>query len=268
MARLSRADLEAVLDFAGEVNAVARDAQRADPMLLERIARLVGAEVVAYSQFDASEQLGQDTEYPGPATVPSEAEWELYRTQNPFTAYAGRTGDPFFPARRLTDVVDVRAFRQTELSELLDADVPHSIQMRMPGTSGSTWVFEVARGGRNYSTRDLLLLDALRPWLVAYEDHRVLHLMVARLSAAQVDGIAAADLSPRENEVMDLVAEGASNAQIAERLWISPGTVRKHLENIYLKLEVGSRTAALARTGRASIGTHRPAANAPGSLRP
>ena len=52
---------------------------------------------------------------------------------------------------------------------------------------------------------------------------------------------------------MDLVAEGASNAEIGLRLWISPNTVRKHLENIYLKLEVGSRTAAMARTGRSFV---------------
>jgi len=38
--------------------------------------------------------------------------------------------------------------------------------------------------------------------------------------------------------------------EIARDLFISVGTVRKHIENIYTKLEVGSRTAALARSGR------------------
>jgi DNA-binding CsgD family transcriptional regulator len=57
-------------------------------------------------------------------------------------------------------------------------------------------------------------------------------------------------LTPREHEVMDLLAEGCSNAEIASTLWIAPTTVRKHLENIYAKLGVRTRTAAVARLGR------------------
>ncbi len=53
-------------------------------------------------------------------------------------------------------------------------------------------------------------------------------------------------LTPRERELLELVADGKSNAEIAERLWISLGTVRKHLDNVYAKLGVHSRTAAAA----------------------
>jgi DNA-binding CsgD family transcriptional regulator len=53
-------------------------------------------------------------------------------------------------------------------------------------------------------------------------------------------------LTPRERQILDLVAEGKTNAQIAERLWVSPGTVRKHLDNVYAKLGVHTRTAAAA----------------------
>jgi DNA-binding NarL/FixJ family response regulator len=53
-------------------------------------------------------------------------------------------------------------------------------------------------------------------------------------------------LTPREREVLDLVAEGRTNAEIAESLWVSRGTVRKHLDNIYAKLGVHTRTAAAA----------------------
>jgi DNA-binding CsgD family transcriptional regulator len=54
-------------------------------------------------------------------------------------------------------------------------------------------------------------------------------------------------LSRREWEIVDLLDAGKSNAEIAVELWIAPGTVRTHLENIYAKLGVHSRTAALAR---------------------
>jgi DNA-binding CsgD family transcriptional regulator len=53
-------------------------------------------------------------------------------------------------------------------------------------------------------------------------------------------------LTAREREILELVAEGRTNAEIAERLWISRGTVRKHLDNIYAKLGVHTRTAAAA----------------------
>jgi LuxR family maltose regulon positive regulatory protein len=44
-----------------------------------------------------------------------------------------------------------------------------------------------------------------------------------------------------------------TNAEIAERLWLSPGTVRRHLENVYRKLGVHTRTAALARARAARL---------------
>jgi DNA-binding CsgD family transcriptional regulator len=56
-------------------------------------------------------------------------------------------------------------------------------------------------------------------------------------------------LTPREREILELVAEGRTNAEIAERLWVSPLTVRRHLENIYTKLGVHTRTAAAAFVG-------------------
>jgi DNA-binding CsgD family transcriptional regulator len=66
---------------------------------------------------------------------------------------------------------------------------------------------------------------------------------------------AAADpaaLSAREREVLALVGEGLRNADIAEALWVSPATVRKHLENIYEKLDVHTRTAAVAAVSSSS----------------
>ncbi len=54
-------------------------------------------------------------------------------------------------------------------------------------------------------------------------------------------------LSERELEILRLVAEGNSNQQIADALFIATGTVKKHLNNIFGKLGVQSRTQCVAR---------------------
>jgi len=55
-----------------------------------------------------------------------------------------------------------------------------------------------------------------------------------------------ADLSPREGEVLQLVAQGASNKKIADSLFISENTVKTHLRNIMEKLHLANRSQAAA----------------------
>jgi LuxR family maltose regulon positive regulatory protein len=54
-------------------------------------------------------------------------------------------------------------------------------------------------------------------------------------------------LTERELEVLHLLADGLSNKEIGDRLVIAPSTVKQHLKNIYGKLDVHSRTQAVAR---------------------
>ena len=51
----------------------------------------------------------------------------------------------------------------------------------------------------------------------------------------------------QEGGLLDLLAAGHTNAQIARRLGLSEGTVRTHLENVYRRLHVTNRTAAVSR---------------------
>lgn len=52
-------------------------------------------------------------------------------------------------------------------------------------------------------------------------------------------------LTPRENEILELLATGKMNKEVADSLQISGGTVRKHIQNIYEKLQVNTRVEAV-----------------------
>src|SRR5260370_9216712 len=62
------------------------------------------------------------------------------------------------------------------------------------------------------------------------------------------------ELSDREREILDLVAQGASNSEIASRLVLSPKTVRNHVSNIFSKLQVADRAHAIIRGREAGLG--------------
>jgi RNA polymerase sigma factor (sigma-70 family) len=61
------------------------------------------------------------------------------------------------------------------------------------------------------------------------------------------------DLTERESEILLLMAEGRSNAQIAQRLVVSEKTVRNHVSNIFDKLQVASRAEAIVRAREAGL---------------
>jgi DNA-binding NarL/FixJ family response regulator len=62
------------------------------------------------------------------------------------------------------------------------------------------------------------------------------------------------DLTDREREILDLLAEGRSNAAIAARLSLSQKTVRNHVSNVLNKLQVADRGAAIVRAREAGLG--------------
>ena len=72
---------------------------------------------------------------------------------------------------------------------------------------------------------------------------------VERLNSVQPPAVQplAEPLSMRELEVLGLITAGLSNREIAQRLFIAVGTVKRHINNIYGKLDVHSRTQAIAK---------------------
>jgi DNA-binding NarL/FixJ family response regulator len=62
------------------------------------------------------------------------------------------------------------------------------------------------------------------------------------------------ELSVREVEILDLIAQGHSNAKIAARLYLSPKTVGNHISHIFTKLQVADRAHAIIRAREAGLG--------------
>ncbi|MBN1262304.1 MAG: hypothetical protein JXB35_16615 [Anaerolineae bacterium] len=92
-----------------------------------------------------------------------------------------------------------------------------------------------------------ILLPAVRPIAPDFV-HRLLTCYAAAIEVGISTLPQPVDpLSGREIEVLTLVANGLSNREIAETLFISQGTVKRHLNNIYGKLDVHRRTEAVAR---------------------
>jgi DNA-binding NarL/FixJ family response regulator len=71
-----------------------------------------------------------------------------------------------------------------------------------------------------------------------------IHLATDRRNESVPMAVEEVGLTEREVEVLALVAEGYSNAELAQRLWVTPQTVKFHLSNIYRKLDVSNRTQA------------------------
>ena len=62
------------------------------------------------------------------------------------------------------------------------------------------------------------------------------------------------ELTEREREILDLVARGLTNAEIAQRLVLSSNTVRNHVSNVFTKLQVAGRAEAVAQARDAGLG--------------
>jgi DNA-binding NarL/FixJ family response regulator len=78
----------------------------------------------------------------------------------------------------------------------------------------------------------------------AYFDPRIAHVVLRRLGAPAQSPSSDSPLTPRELDVLRLIADGVGNAEIAERLHIGLGTVKGHIRDILEKLSAADRTQA------------------------
>ncbi|WP_307203391.1 response regulator transcription factor [Paenibacillus harenae] len=74
------------------------------------------------------------------------------------------------------------------------------------------------------------------------------------LKPISTESVPLPDLTEREREVLTLIAQGFSNSDLANRLFLSPKTVRNHITNIFSKLQVADRAQAILRAKEAGLG--------------
>ena len=95
------------------------------------------------------------------------------------------------------------------------------------------------------SSDPAVVIDAIRAVASggAYFDPKIAHVVLRKLSGTHAHP-ASSPLSPRETEILKLIAEGVGNAEIAERLYVSLGTVKGHVADIMEKLSASDRAQA------------------------
>jgi DNA-binding CsgD family transcriptional regulator len=210
---------------------------------LSALRRLVPCDSVTYSELDRVRelQLGYLEEPAWDGPEPDVTYWDI-RHEHPTCHLDETTGD--FRARRVSQYLSMRALRGTRIYAewFRPQGMDDQLTVGLDAPLSHTKVFLFTHGpGRAFGDRDCVVLEALRPYLASryalWEATR--RPVQAEFAAALPDS-----LTTRERQVVDLVALGLTNAEVAERLWISPGTVRRHLENVYAKLGVRTRTAA------------------------
>jgi DNA-binding CsgD family transcriptional regulator len=145
------------------------------------------------------------------------------------------TGD-YVSVWKVSDYLSARQLGRSPVGEWFRViGVRSEIAVPFPAAGAEDRRLLLFRGpGRDFTERERLLLRMLRPHLI--EVYREFERRRAGTP----------DLTDRQLQLLRLVAEGHSNTQIARRLFVAEGTVRKHLENIYQRLGVTSRTAAVA----------------------
>jgi DNA-binding CsgD family transcriptional regulator len=215
--------------------------------LLADIKDQVRCDVVSFEGFDSARREAWFWQaIPVNRTEPGQqfgrVHWQHYWACQP-CSYPDRTGD----LRTVLKIGDFYSSRQWHATGMYcDLYRPkgyeHELMLTLPAgpggrpEAGQTARLFLFRGrGRDFSEADRALLTLLRP-----------HLYQAYLDAEdrRRPGFG---LTARQWQVLELLAAGHTNGQIARRLGVSEGTVRKHLENIYARLGVGSRTAAVTR---------------------
>jgi DNA-binding CsgD family transcriptional regulator len=188
-----------------------------------------GRRIMAIRQFHGAYEHDDE-----PDDATDEMYWRLFWSSH--FSYAQRTGD-YFTVTKASDFEP----SGPRSADVAPCEVPtchdcREARVMLPQLGSLDYRIMLWRsGGSDFSDRDLQLLAVLRPHLIAIRDATMRPQPQTR------------QLTRRQCQLLSLLATGLTNRQVARQLGVSEHTVRKHVENIYERLQVNSRTAAVTR---------------------
>ncbi|WP_188192129.1 response regulator transcription factor [Nonomuraea sp. SYSU D8015] len=182
---------------------------------------------------------------------------------------AGTAADGAEAVQRAADlqpdvvVMDVRmpGLDGIEATRRIVADSPHvGIVVLTMSEEDATLFAAMRAGARGYLLKGAGQAEIVRAIRAVAHGEAIFGPAVAMRVAEFFQSVPAADdsvfpqLTPREREILALVAAGRSNTQIASALFLSQKTVRNNVSNIFAKLHVADRAEAIVRARDAGLG--------------
>jgi DNA-binding CsgD family transcriptional regulator len=247
---LGSADLRSVLDTLGAIAAgTATDGAFARHGLAN-LPRLVPSEITTLSTCDLDTRHRRVTsDVPGAIPARECAAFDRHFHTHPLLRAHGR--NPQACTRRISDLMPAQDFRRSALYDeyYRPIRIEHAVAVPIHVQRNVLVGFVLNRSGRDFSDRDRDCLEAIRPHL-----GNLYRLSVEAAGPRAAWGVPSPGspdrdgrLTAREREVLQWLSGGKTDRDIACILGISPRTVHKHLQRMYEKLGVETRTAAVTR---------------------
>jgi DNA-binding CsgD family transcriptional regulator len=242
LARPSSDELLLALDVVREVQAAPDlDAYRRAVL---RVQELVPCDAIGYNEVDEEAGLLFMVIDPPEARLPGvDRTFGRLAHQHPVISHHAETGDE--SAHAISDFLSAEEFHALELYREIYAKMGAEDQLSfiLPSPPGVVVGIAMNRPERGFSETERELVELVRPHLSqAFRDAQLRE----RTDPLSDTSLSSLGLTGREAEVMRLVVDGRSATEVAEELVISVHTARNHIANVYEKLGVRNRAAAVA----------------------
>ncbi len=221
-----------------EMTEAAGDAVSFARLGTEQLARLVASEITTLSVCDLARNTRSVVSSPGSAISAADREaFDRHFSDHPLVRF--HAAHPHGGAHRISDSLQRADFRESALYNeyYRRIGIDHVVAVPLFVDRGLLVSFVLNRNGKDFSDRERVLLDLVREPLAALYRHAL----------ARQRSFGALPVTSREREVLEWLAAGKTDREIAGILGMSPRTVQKHLQHIYEKLGVETRTAAVMR---------------------